>query len=122
MKVYCGIDGDKVGEKIEALIITGQLIEASELSRKVKSAVREIERMVQESGGEVIFAGGDSIFAKIEFDEALCKNLIRIFEEITGCFASAGIGKTPTDAYLALKLAKSSGQGMIKAYGDLTKT
>ena len=108
MKVYIGIDGDKVGEKIEALIVAGNLQKVAALSRKVQFAIKKLEDAIISSGGRVIFSGGDSILAEIELDEQQCDNLVRMFHDITGCTASAGIGNTPIEAYLALKLAKGS--------------
>lgn len=108
MKVYIGIDGDRVGEKVEALIVAGNLKGVAALSRKVKSAIEKIESTIVSSGGKVIFSGGDSILAEMELDEQQCDNLVQMFHDITGCTASAGVGNTPIEAYLALKLAKGS--------------
>jgi GTP cyclohydrolase III len=108
MSTYFAIDGDKIGTKLEALIIAGQLKEAAELSRQVALAIIQIEQIITTSNGNPIFSGGDNLLAEVKLNEGQCRDLVRLFNDITKCTASAGIGDTPREAYLALKLAKGS--------------
>jgi nucleotidyltransferase/DNA polymerase involved in DNA repair len=120
MRSFLGIDGDRVGAQLEALIVTGDLRGAATLSENVGRAVEEIKQAVVSFGGTVIFAGADSILAETSApaDRKQCRHLGRIFFEITGCTASVGIGRTPVEAYLALKLAKARRGGAITDYAD----
>ena len=126
MKVYFGIDGNKIGSRIELALITGDLAGVEQLSRNVAHAIQVIERKVVEAGGRVIFTGGDSLFAEIEYDLDFCQELVNIFKQITGCEAAAGVGRTPSDAFLAVRLAKSKAAtgapNEVQAYGDLKIT
>lgn len=121
MKTYIGIDGDRVGEKIEALVVARNLKGATDLSRKVKLAIEQIEKVILSSGGKVIFSGGDGILAEAEFDKQQCNDLVRIFYDTTGCTASAGIGSTPVKAYLALKLAKGFNVERVVDYRSVSR-
>lgn len=93
------------------------------LSRDVTRAIQLIEERVVEAGARVIFTGGDSLFAEMEYDQDLCKELVDIFKQITGCEAAAGVGRTPLDTFLAVRLAKSSAAtgapSEVKVYGNL---
>jgi hypothetical protein len=119
--VYLGIDGDRIGTKIEGLVIMGDLEAVTDLSERIKLALNKVEEIILSSGqrSRVIFSAGDSILAEMEFDRELCEGLIELFAEISGCTASAGIGRTPADAYLALKLAKSQGGARVLTFGEL---
>lgn len=123
LKVYFGIDGNRIGSRIESALITGDLAGIERLSRDVTRAIQLIEKRVVEAGARVIFIGGDSLFAEMEYDQDLCKELVDIFKQMTGCEAAAGVGRTPLDTFLAVRLAKSSAAAgapnEVKVYGGL---
>jgi len=123
LKVYFGIDGNRIGNRVESALITGDLVGIERLSRNVTRAIQAIERKVVEAGGRVIFTGGDSLFAEMEYDHDFCEELVDIFRQITGCEAAAGVGRTPLDTFLAVRLAKSSAAvgapSEVKVYGSL---
>lgn len=123
LKVYFGIDGNKIGSRVESALITGDLAGIERLSRDVTRAIQVIETRVVEAGGRVIFTGGDSVFAEMEYNQDLCKELVDIFKQMTGCEAAAGVGRTPLDTFLAVRLAKSSAAvgapSEVKVYGSL---
>ena len=123
MKSYVGIDGDKVGARIETLIILENLKGVADLSQKVRLAIEKTKSTIVSLGGKVIFAEGDSILAETEigFSKQQCENLVRIFYDTTGCTASAGIGRTPLEAYLALKLAKCSARQRVVDYQEVSQ-
>ncbi len=108
MKIYCSIDGDRIGARIEVKLLQENLAEAKELSDRVNAAMREIVERIKATGGKLIFWGGDSIFAEFDegFDENLREELSQLFSERTGCTISIGTGNTPLEAYLKLKRQK----------------
>ncbi len=108
MPVYCSIDGDRIGARIEVKLLQKNLAEAKELSERVNAAMQEIIDCIKAAGGEIIFWGGDSIFAEFDerFDESLLDELPQLFFERTGCTISIGTGDTPLKAYLKLKRQK----------------
>jgi len=120
MTIFLAIDGDKVGAKLEVLLITEKLDQATLFSLKVTSAIGKMVELIEQQQGIIIFAGGDNIMAK--FDELgdldtivneLGYSLNQIFFEVTGCTTSIGIGHRPRDAFLALKLAKGSDKSKL---------
>lgn len=123
MKVYFGIDGNRIGSRVESALITGDLAGIERLSRDVTRAIQVIERRIVEAGGRVVFTGGDSVFAEMEYDRDFCRELVDMFKQMTGCEAAAGVGRTPLDTFLAVRLAKSSAAtgapSEVKVYGDL---
>jgi nucleotidyltransferase/DNA polymerase involved in DNA repair len=114
-KVY-GIDGDKIGAKIEALLIQNSLEEVREFSQRVAEAMEEIKRWVKSRQGDVIFCSGDSVLFLGDFEEEWCEGILQRFAELTGCTASMGIGDNAQAAYLGLKLAKATGGGTLIYY------
>lgn len=123
MKVYLGLDGNRIGSHVESALILGDLAGIEQLSQKVTDAVQAIERRILCAGGRVVFVGGDSVFAEIEYDLDFCQELLDDFYQVSGCKAAAGVGRTPLDAFLALRLAKSDAalgnSARVKVYGSL---
>ena len=111
-RVY-GIDGDKVGGVIDAYFIRNEIKSLGAFSSKVAYAMEEIRKAVIQGNGIVVFCAGDSILFQGIFDNLWCERILDLFQALTGCTASMGIGNTATDAYLALKLAKADGGGKI---------
>lgn len=116
MKYIYGIDGDKIGEKIEALFIQNNLYKIEKFSKKVTEAMDEIREWIENEKGEIIFCSGDSILFVGNFEEEWCRLVLKRFAELTGCTASMGIGGSPQEVYLGLKLAKANGGGMYVYY------
>lgn len=119
---FYGIDGDKVGGIIEAYLIAGDLIEIEKFSHKVTKAMIAIEHEVKNAGGIVIFQAGDSILFQGNFEQAWCEKLLQIYKLATGRTASMGIGRTTSETYLAVKLAKAQGGGRIVNRLSIIKT
>ena len=112
---FIAVDGDKVGAKLEALIIAEELDKVAAFSQKIANAVTSMKELVEQKHGTIIFIGGDNFLAK--FDETKNMNLIidefshnlnRMFFEATGCTISVGVAHRPREAFLALRLAKGT--------------
>lgn len=115
MTIFLSVDGDRVGAKLEALLITEKLEEATSFSVEVASATLRMTKLIEHKNGIIIFAGGDNLLAKFDdsestdsFIDEIKDALNKIFFEATNCTISIGLGNRPRDAYLALKLAKGS--------------
>lgn len=111
--VYIYLDGDGIGRRIEAYIVSGDLEGAARFSKHVTEALCAMEEVLNESGAEIVFSGGDNILAKVADLGDVFYDLLKIFFGKTGATASAGVGLTATQAFLGLALAKSLGGGRI---------
>lgn len=103
--MFLAYDGDKVGRKLESLLINNNEFEIEAFANKVSQALGDLEMQLVEHNCKIIFASGDSVFARTEM-EFNADDVTRDYEEIT---FSLGIGETPLEAMLALKKAKSRG-------------
>ena len=115
MTLFLAVDGDKVGSRLEALIVAEDLERAASFSQDVVNAIRKMTELIEQKHGIIVFAGGDNLLAKFDGVESpelaideLGYILMRIFLEASNCTMSIGIGYRPRDAFLALKLAKGS--------------
>ncbi|HNN27268.1 MAG TPA: mCpol domain-containing protein [Chitinophagales bacterium] len=107
--VYIGLDGDSIGREIERNIINNNLQDLRSFSHCITKAIEIIRDLVESNSGDVIFYGGDSILFSGSFDEIFAQKIIDIFRSETNRTASVGIGNSPHETYLGLKLAKSYG-------------
>nr|BBH94955.1 hypothetical protein KTA_31540 [Thermogemmatispora argillosa] len=114
-RVY-GIDGDKIGARLEALFIQNDLAEIRRFSQRVTEAMEEIKRLIKCNDGDIVFCSGDSILFLGNFEDEWCRWILQRFAELTGCTASMGVGESPQEAYLGLKLAKAVGGGALIYY------
>lgn len=110
---YMYLDGDGVGTKLHALMIKSELREAARLSETVTRVLRRIDALLRDAGAEVIYAGGDNLFARGHPDRMLLDRIVALFHSETGLTMSVGVGKTPSDAILAVVVAKSLGGGRL---------
>lgn len=108
-RIYIGLDGDSIGREIERNIISDDLEELRKFSQKVTTAIEKVKELVELENGDVIFYGGDSILFSGDFDEGFASIILELFKNETGRTASIGIGESPHETYLGLKLAKSYG-------------
>ena len=62
--MFLAYDGDKVGCKLEALLIDNNEMLIEIFANEVRKALNEIEQCLKERGCKILFASGDSILAK----------------------------------------------------------
>ncbi len=103
--MFLAFDGDKVGRKLENLLIENDELQIVQFANFVSESLKKLEDELKKYGCKIIFASGDSILAKttLKFNPT---KINRMFGDIT---FSLGIGETPLEAMLALKKAKSNG-------------
>lgn len=105
---YYGLDGDNTGSMLEKIFLEPENNQQAlkKLSESVKNAIGEIGKKVQKKS--IIFSGGDSILFKGFFKEEELKVIQDIYKKKTsGLTCSIGYGRSLTETYLALKLAKT---------------
>jgi GTP cyclohydrolase III len=103
---FVAIDGDKVGRKIEQLLLMGNLIDLSNFSQNILAAMKTLEFIILEAGGKVHMIGGDNLLAEVSNIDLFISNFTPIRDKLV-CSFCIGIGTDPIRAYLALKFAKS---------------
>lgn len=110
--MFYAYDGDKVGKKLESLLIDNDENSIEEYANDVWRALHKLEDSLKLVGCKIIFASGDSVMAKsdIEFD---VESIPRKYGEIT---FSLGVGNTPLEAMLALKKSKAKGSASSSIY------
>src|SRR5690349_17762084 len=117
-RIYC-LDGDNVGNIIEAGLVNDEIPRVSRFSQQLTIALEIIKDRVVKECGEVAYCAGDNILFFGQFDAESCKEFIDLFYEKTGCAASMGIGNTGREAFFALKAAKLRGGGQIVDFQHL---
>jgi hypothetical protein len=110
---YVAFDADDVGAMIERLILEEDLETLTAVSEQIHKAVQLIARRFETLSGQVIFANGDGGLIRLA-DEIGGEELCAIFTEYGAQMTfSVGLAKTPREAWLALKYAKTNKPGMV---------
>ncbi len=116
-------DADRVRQRVERALLSGNLVELGKFSAALTAAIALIaERMIQRLSAQVVMAGGDDLLLTVAagtFDVDILEGLSRDFADETGCTISFGVGKTVEEAYLHLRMAKASGGGAISVVRQL---
>ncbi|MCA1601087.1 MAG: mCpol domain-containing protein [Acidobacteria bacterium] len=117
-KWFVGIDGDDTGAFIADVLRDSPdcLDEIKQRSRQIAEAVSEIKDLITKKCGKgsVLFATGDNILFYGKVSAGFVTSLLDAYHERTNLTASAGVGRTPYQASVALKLAKGDGGGTVK--------
>ena len=123
MNLYLAIDGDDVGNRIEYLILVNDRESLIDFSKKIQSGMNWLEiKLVEAFDAEIIFNGGDSLLACLpreNLSSELIEQLKFTFARETNITISVGLGHSPSQAYFALKLAKTSGKNCIRHFQEL---
>ena len=121
--MFIAIDGDDVGRKIELYIIDNRIEDLENFTHSLTKRLEWLANQLRYSlNVKIHLLGGDSILVS-------CKNQDRvpeILEELRIEFSceglptiSIGIGKTPREAYLALKYAKLREKNCVVVFEDI---
>ena len=107
---YFGLDGDNTGAILENLFLSAYgEANFKRMSNSVDNAIKAVSKHIKTylKQSTIIFASGDDIFFKAEFDESILQELKKIYQQKTSNLTcSIGYGKSFREVYLALKLAK----------------
>ena len=124
--IYVAVDGDNVGASLERLMIVNDVKMLREFSRDYEPRMRNlIQIFVQRFDADIIFYGGDNFLASFEQESSLQGQIQEIcndFKVASGQTVSAGLGESPREAYIALRLAKTKpGKGTVQDFNALNK-
>ena len=122
-QTFIAIDGDDVGSHLEYFILTNNLSELGKFSEQYSVAMEWLQtQLVKGFNADIIFSGGDNLFASIKqehFDLSRLRELHSQYFSKASRTLSIGLGYNSRTAYLALKLAKTSGKNCIKDIREL---
>lgn len=111
---YYAIDGDDIGKKLEKHALENDISSIVHLSNNVKNRLIDIEQYLCSEGAKIVFSEGDSLLAHSDTEIRLP---IELLTENEISF-SAGVGKTPALALLALKKAKGLGKKRVEFFRE----
>jgi len=118
MPNYCSLDGDKIGTKLEKLIVNQDMISLSKFSNLISEAINDITKKIKDKGYNIVFSGGDNIMFHGEIETSFCDEISEYFENKTSNNLSIGIGNTMKESFIALKIAKAKGGAVIIKYWE----
>lgn len=114
-------DGDDIREHIEFYLLNSDLNALTNFSKNLTKAITVImEFAVSRMDAEVIYAGGDEIFFRIDkdrYNRTFIEEMISIFQKITSNTISFGVGESVEAAFLNMRRAKALGRGEIVEWG-----
>jgi len=115
---FVGIDGDSTGVYIASCLKDSPDCqdEIRRHSNRITDAINSVrEKVASELGKQtILFAKGDNILFHGTVTSDLVTDLLNMYLQKTKLTASAGIGRTPYQASIALRLAKGEGGGAMK--------
>jgi hypothetical protein len=122
--VYIAVDGDDVGSHLEYLMLMNDIETLAHFAAEYTNAMQQfIATLTNIFRISVIFLGGDSLLLTAESAEFSVNQLETVrtsFAENTRHTLSIGLGYSAREAYIALKLAKTSGKNCIRRFVELS--
>jgi len=110
--LYFGLDGDDTGKVFEELfLVGGEEQRLRDSSQAITKAISKISERIKQIAGKqaVIFQAGDDILFKGRFSQHQLQELHDLYATITNHMTcSIGYGRSLREAFLALKLAKTT--------------
>jgi hypothetical protein len=115
--VYILGDGDRVRERIEALLLAGDLEALRLLSQQLSNAIMRLAQELERTmAAEIIVSAGDDLLVRVParvYNREALEELSELYKSSTGGSISFGAGFTIETAYLNLRRAKSSSKQKI---------
>lgn len=110
--IYVLGDGDKIRDRIEYSLLRNELEDLANVSKGISDAIQALKSFsVSLMDAEVIMAGGDDLLFRVEYKKYKYEHiqqLSEIFQKLSGCSISFGIGESVEEAYINLRKSKSS--------------
>ena len=110
--LYFGLDGDDTGKVFENLfLVHGDEEKLRSASKAVSDAIGKIADQIERSADNhaIIFQAGDDLLFKGQFTQRQLQDFHSLYAETTnGMTCSIGYGYSLREAFLALKLAKTT--------------
>jgi GTP cyclohydrolase III len=114
------VDGDDIGNRLELMLLDGDIDSARRFSESLDRAMRESASAAKARGADLIYAGGDGLLAIVQGASppiTLGQELQATFQQVCGCTLSVGIGPDASSATMALHRAKLLGKNRIVSVG-----
>ncbi|ROO61310.1 hypothetical protein EDC02_3243 [Micromonospora sp. Llam0] len=112
---FLALDGDDIGRRLELYMLTENLHDLQTFARDFSQTVSRVVQSLQLTPDvDIILGSGDSILARLpqrEIERSI--SLVKQATANTGFSFSGGYAETMQGAYLALKVAKSTGKNRI---------
>lgn len=120
---FLALDGDDIGRRLELYMLTENLDELRKFSSAFSSIVAKLTDHLSASPSvDIILGSGDSILVALPAEEiSKAVGLVERLTSETGFTFSGGYGTSMREAYIALKIAKSTGKNRILS-GALDKS
>lgn len=119
--LYIAIDGDNIGASVERYVILEQREALSQYAETVDLEIKRLGEELAELGAIIIFCGGDSVLAEFSAKQEI-EPIRQLLAHGADISVSVGSGSTMREAYLALKMAKSSGKGCWVSFDSLCES
>lgn len=114
---YLYLDGDDVGNRLELLLLDGNLADAAHVSDLLTSAMQDLRGALEATPNvEVRLCGGDDLIAVFNdgaLDEARLAEIRSAFHAACGITVSAGVGTSVEQALSNLRRAKLGGKDRV---------
>lgn len=125
--VYVSADGDDMGSKVSAAILSGDTTAAKKLSILINLGGKLLDSYAKkEWKGKSIISGGDDIMVEIassNFDSSKVEGMRSAYRDKVKATLSCGVGSTPIEAMKAIVVAKNTGKDKAVFWtDDLQKT
>lgn len=118
-KVYCSLNGDKVGQKIADSIRSNDPESVRQTSLTFNQAHAEIDQWVEQRGGRIISASGDEGIYELESTMLPeVQSMMANYESKTGHTLSIGIGSSLLESTKAMIYGKMHSPGEIVQYSQ----
>lgn len=109
--VYFSVDGDDVGKLIEKSLLENNEALIKSVSKDIEKWIYELTEIISKVNGTLVISGGDMILSLIEYSSI--NDVLRGISKLQkkhDFTCSAATGRTMSEVYFALKLAKSRGK------------
>ena len=122
--VFVRLDGDNIGDRIEYLLLTGDVEGAENVHRRVQDSMKKItDQLATNEHVRILMSGCDDILLRISGDvsdrNSIVENIRKKFVNETGFTMSGGVGNTLSSALMGLRRAKLSGKDRLCEILDL---
>lgn len=114
---FIRLDADNVGDKIELSLLNNDIAKAKSIHNSIRESMKTLlEKITNQGDMEIIMVGCDDILIKMEasnYKKSFLEELMIIFNGISDCTISVGVGNNLHEALLNLNKAKLSGKNII---------
>jgi len=120
--IYVAMDGDNIGASVERAVMTNDLAKVVDCSTTIKEGQELLRSFAAKNQGIVYVDGGDDISFMLPQDkESLLEKLRSDYKSKTGYTITVGIGKSMSEAVIAMVYGKLTGKDKLVTYTEEVK-